>query len=424
MTTRRRRGAPPTTEGSLLDACRHCGEFFVPGDSPIEGVCPACASERYEECPECRQLHMRDAFVTLEGGRRICRECAREAAFRCAECGRWFLASEVRHITDHRGNRICEHCRIDWSMCERCDEWYRNEEMHDGNIDGHSLCCRCAADATRTGVQSYYFKPRPVFHREDGEPEDGLLLGVELEMDHGDGDMAAARITEEFGSSWLYFKNDGSLEDGVELVTHPISPAVMASEPTRAMWARIREIALEEGLRSHDTRTCGLHVHVNRDYFGEGETAQEMAELKLCALADRFFEPLTIFSRRRSEQLHRWAKRPMLPKTEDCWRKRAKNCHDMASCDRYRAVNVTNEATIEFRLFRGTLKTSTLMATFQFVSGLCALAKASTVGKLEKMTWYELCDAVIAACPTEAAELEAYLVERELMTPKEDLKCA
>ena len=137
------------------------------------------------------------------------------------------------------------------------------------------------------------------------------------------------------------------------------------------------------------------------------------------------FEPLTIFSRRNRDLLHRWAKRPMLPRTEDGWRKRAKCCHDMSCTDRYRAVNVTNEATIEFRLFRGTLKVGTLMATFQFVSGLCAVAKASSVGKLEKMTWYELCDAVIEACPTETVELESYLVERELMTPKEEMpKCA
>ena len=47
-----------------------------------------------------------------------------------------------------------------------------------------------------------------------------------------------------------------------------------------------------------------------------------------------------------------------------------------------------------------------------------------TTAKYINATWYELCDAVVAACPTDAAELEAYLVERELMTPKEVLKCA
>lgn len=423
MTTRRRRGEPPANAVPFWAECRHCGEYFEPSGSGVEGVCPACAEERYATCPECGRPRMNREFVEVSGGGRICRACAGEVAFRCAECGRWHMR-ESGFITDRRGNRICGECQTGFSRCDRCHEWYRDTDMHDGEVDGRALCCRCAAEVGRTGVQSYYFKPQPIFHRADGEAEGGLLLGVELEMDHGDGETAAARITREFGTDWLYFKNDGSLDDGVELVTHPISPAVMMSEATRAMWARISEIALEEGLRSHDTRTCGLHVHVNRDYFGEGETAQEMAELKLSAVVDRFFEPLTIFSRRNRDLLHRWAKRPMLPRSEDGWRKRAKCCHDLSCTDRYRAVNVTNEATIEFRVFRGTLKVSTLMATFQFVSGLCAVARKVTVGKLEKMTWYELCDAVIAACPVEAAELESYLVERELMTCKEVPKCA
>lgn len=425
MTTRRRRTEPPRNVEPFWAECRHCGELFEPASSAIEGVCPACQESHYTTCPECGCAHDNREFVTLEGGRRICRACANVIAHRCAECGRWHLIDEVRHITDRHGNRICEHCLGNWSRCERCGGWFRDSEMHDGDVDGRELCCRCASEVTRTGVQSYYFKPQPVFHRAEGEPSDGLLLGVELEMDHGDGDTAAARIIQEFGSDWLYFKHDGSLDDGVELVTHPISPAVMMSDGCREMWQRISEIALEEGLRSHDTRTCGLHVHANRDYFGKSGKRQEMVELKLSTVADRFFEPLTIFSRRRSEQLSRWAKRPMLPKTEDGWQQRAKDCRSLSCTDRYRAVNMTNEATIEFRLFRGTLRPQTLMATFQFVSGLCAFAKATTVGKIDRMTWYELCDAVIDACPVDAADLEDYLVERELMTRKEEmLKCA
>lgn len=425
MTTRRRHTQPPEGAIPLLDQCRHCGEYFDPMESGIEGVCPTCEAERYTTCPECRQPRGNHEFVTLEGGRRVCRVCANVIACQCAECGRWHPIDEVRHITDRHGNRICERCWDNWSRCERCGGWFRDGEMHDGAIGGRELCCRCAAEESRTGVQSYYYKPQPIFHRAEGEPTDGLVLGVELEMDRGDGDTAAARIIQEFGGDWLYFKHDGSLDDGVELVTHPISPSVMMSDEVRSMWGRISEIALEEGLRSHDTRTCGLHVHVNRDYFGKPGKRQEMAELKLSTVADRFFEPLTIFSRRRSEQLSRWAKRPMLPKTDDGWQQRAKCCRSLSCSDRYRAVNVTNEATIEFRLFRGTLRPETLFATFQFVSGLCSVAKAATVGKIDKMSWYDLCDAVIDACPTETAELERYLIERELMTPKEEmLKCA
>ena len=46
------------------------------------------------------------------------------------------------------------------------------------------------------------------------------------------------------------------------------------------------------------------------------------------------------------------------------------------------------------------------------------------MGELDRMSWYELCDEIIEKCPVEATELEEYLVERELITPKEELKCA
>ena len=422
MTTRRRAAHPPEGSMQLIATCRHCGEYYNPLEGEIEGVCPTCAAERYTTCPECGEVVENTNLVTLEGGRRICQSCADRLAILCTECGRWHMADEVQHITDRHGNRVCEHCWESYSRCERCGGWFRSDETSER--DGAELCVRCADEIDRTGVQSYYFQPQPIFHRADGEPENSLVLGVELEMDYGDGDIAASRISKEYGTDWLYFKHDGSLDEGVELVTHPISPAVLASNEGRAMWERISEIALEEGCRSHDTRTCGLHVHVNRDYFGKGTARQEMAELKLTGIVDRFFEPLTIFSRRKPEQLTQWAKRPMLPKTKDGWQQRAKTCRSVSCHDRYRAINVTNDHTIEFRLFRGTLKPSTLQATFQFVSGLCAVAKDATVGELDRMSWYELCDAIIEKCPVDATDLENYLIERELMCAKEELLCA
>ena len=322
MTTRRRATQPPEGAMQLIAQCRYCGEFFDPADSAIDEVCPSCAAERYTTCPECGETVENTRTVVLEGGRRICQTCADSLAMLCNECGRWHMRVDVRHITDRHGNHVCEHCWEAYERCERCGGWFRSEEIEEHS--GQSLCCRCAAEANQEGVQSYYFKPQPIFHRADGEPDDGLMLGVELEMDHGDGETAAARISKEFGSSWLYFKHDGSLDEGVELVTHPISMEVMSSEEGRAMWQRICEVAVEEGCRSHDTRTCGLHVHVNRDFFGKGDARQEMAELKLTGVVDRFFEPLTIFSRRKPEQLTQWAKRPMLPKTADGWQQRAK----------------------------------------------------------------------------------------------------
>lgn len=168
-------------------------------------------------------------------------------------------------------------------------------------------------------------------------------------------------------------------------------------------------------MRSHDTSTCGLHVHVSRDFFGKTGMAQELTELKLIETVDRLFEPIIYFSRRKREQINRWAPRCNAPKSDGGWMMKAKSVSRYAKGDRYHAVNIANEHTIEFRMFRGTLKADTILATLQFVSGLCHLVKASNPSQMDRLGWYELCDAVMGMCPTDTAELHDYLIERELI---------
>ena len=78
-------------------------------------------------------------------------------------------------------------------------------------------------------------------------------------------------------------------------------------------------------------------------------------------------------------------------------------------------MNVTNDHTIEFRMFRGTLKPDTILATLQFVSGFCHLAKALNPNQMGRLCWYDLCDEVMSHCPVEPTELREYLIERELI---------
>ncbi|WP_165046316.1 amidoligase family protein [Adlercreutzia sp. ZJ138] len=271
---------------------------------------------------------------------------------------------------------------------------------------------------------SYSFKPEPVFHDIEGGDPSGLYLGVELEMDCGNAEATAKRISEAYGPQVLYFKHDGSLDDGCELVTHPMSPEYMASDAGKEMWHDICTSALAEGMRSHDTNTCGLHVHVSREFFGKSKTSQELTELKLIETVDRLFEPIVIFSRRKRHCIDRWAPKCNAPKEDAGWIKKAKRVSSFAKRDRYHAVNVTNDATIEFRLFRGTLKPETILATLQFVTGFCYLVKASNPSQMDRYNWYDLCDAVINACPVDTTELHNYLIERELIVPEGDFSCA
>lgn len=77
-------------------------------------------------------------------------------------------------------------------------------------------------------------------------------------------------------------------------------------------------------------------------------------------------------------------------------------------------MNIQNEATIELRMFRGTLRPETLFATFALVAGMCAVVRELTPGQLDRLTWYALCEEILERCPDGADELAAYLADRGL----------
>lgn len=78
------------------------------------------------------------------------------------------------------------------------------------------------------------------------------------------------------------------------------------------------------------------------------------------------------------------------------------------SLGRYTCVNLTNDNTIEFRMFRGTLKLNTFLATLQMVDRICDVAFALTDQQMQDMTWTEF----VTGCT--APELVQYLKERRL----------
>ena len=70
------------------------------------------------------------------------------------------------------------------------------------------------------------------------------------------------------------------------------------------------------------------------------------------------------------------------------------------------AINLHNPSTVEFRIFRGTLKYSTFLASLQFVDELCNDAISLSDEDFEVMTWS---DFVSKINKTEKPELIEYL---------------
>lgn len=71
-------------------------------------------------------------------------------------------------------------------------------------------------------------------------------------------------------------------------------------------------------------------------------------------------------------------------------------------------MNLMNWATIEFRLFRGTLKYNTLIAALELVDAICDMAMNMTEDEIEKLSWSDFVSTI------EAPELIQYLKERRL----------
>jgi hypothetical protein len=162
--------------------------------------------------------------------------------------------------------------------------------------------------------------------------------------------------------------------------------------------------AISQGYRSHQTTTCGLHVHVNRDSLGDSREEQDEVISRILFFVETHWAELLKFSRRSEYSMNRWAARYGFEKTGKDILEKAKKGDN----GRYAAVNLMNYSTIEFRLFRGTLKYNTLIAALELVDAICDLAIHLTDNGIAKMSWSEFVDAI------EAPELIQYLKERKL----------
>ena len=353
-----------------------------------------------ETCTSCGTAHPADDLHLFQG-QRLCEDCFQEHTLICQYFGERVWNENIRY---DEGHAICPSCFEDhFCTCSSCGRIIHENEVRyqdeGGDCPYCSQCCEDRAEAL--AIHDYGYKPEPVFYG-DGP----RYFGVELEIDGaGEDRYSAAQILESAnfgGNKRLYIKHDGSLDDGLELVSHPMSLDYHLQEMP---WGDILREAARLGYRSHQTSTCGLHVHVSRDAFGCTEQEQDAAIARILFFVEKNWEELLKFSRRTPRQLERWAGRYG-------YKEQPKEILDHAKKEahggRYTCVNLTNDDTIEFRMFRGTLKFNTLIATLQLVDRVCDVAIFLCDEELKALSW-----TTFASSCTQS-ELVQYLKERRL----------
>ena len=283
--------------------------------------------------------------------------------------------------------------------CISCHSLRKTFGYHAWKHNDDNVYCSSCWDEHNDIIHEYNYTPDLVFHGK------GLRhFGVELEIDDGGTVNSNAQKLLDIANKDvenLYIKTDGSLDEGLELVTHPMTLEYHLNE---IPWAEVLRKAQSMGYLSHAAGTCGLHVHISRLAFGCTYEQQEAAIARLLYFVEKFWAELLRFSRRTQSQMNRWAARYGIRLTPSEQMNHAKN-----SCARrYTAVNLTNADTVEIRMFRGTLKLNTLKATLQMVNHLVEVAISMSDIAVQELSWFDFLDNI------NEPELIQYLKERRL----------
>ena len=404
--------------------CADCGEKIAEGDEFYETadgriICESCYEDSYFTCEDCGEIYPMDDAVSINNGEMyVCQDCADDTGnyYHCVSCDEYFTSRYRSRYELANGDCVCTNCADgEIGECYECSElfWLDDmEEDEDGWGDTIYFCPSCARGRKKK-IHDYSYKPAPKYkvHNHDEFWTDDsikeLLFGVELEIDKGkDPEKVAEEITEAHDD--IYCKHDGSLDYGVEIVSHPCTLEYHLKD---LGWDDICDIALSNNFKSHEARTCGLHVHVGRRQLGETISERNDNIAKIIILVDRHWDNIVRFTRRTEEQLSHWASRPEImdriigfsdgyigPKVTDM----------IGGSGRYQAVNLQNRNTIEFRIYNGTLKVSTLYATLQFTSNICKYAMTHSFDDCFASQWKDVAE--YETYP----ELAEYLVSRNL----------
>ena len=350
-------------------------------------------------CSECGAV-LTEQTASVIDGEIYCPDCIERLTTTCDCCGRRILRCDAE---SDGCIMLCRHCyEYSYTRCEGCGCIISNDEANYVDGDDYPYCDECYRKIEEEPIKSYGYKPEPIFYGSGN-----LFYGVELEIDKGGerGDYAEGILnTANTHNLHLYAKHDGSIDDGFELVSHPMT---LEYHTNTMNWSGVMDMALSLDYRSHQTQTCGLHIHVNRKAFGNDYDTQEDSISRIVHFVEMHWNELLKFSRRTEANMNRWASRYGISTTAKDTYKNAKAKH----CGRYVAINLENYSTIEFRIFRGTLRYKTFLATLQLVDEICNLAIKLSDRELEGMSWS---DFVIQIDSKNKPELIEYLKARRL----------
>lgn len=375
-------------EATIVDNNGHCS---VDGE-----ICQSCYDNHYSVCTECNDIVHQDNTYADGRGDIYCENCYDDLPY-CERCEEREGGMDTSSVYSRNGEVCwCQNCLDEYSFyCERCNENYCSSYYDSRNVNRSTMCEGCCEDADvfecticncyRTGEQlanedddseewyctrcvdsgnmyihSYSYKPTPKFLKTENDKNNDMFFGIELEVEKADSDVSHPDMAKQIHNENLYYlKRDGSLDNGFEIVTHPMTFNYIQANRETVFLPLLNKL-VDNQYRSYDANSCGIHIHMSKQAFGTWQLYRFMKFF----IDNRDF--VTAISQRKPEKLERWA--AIDNDNEDAIIYKAKKKY--GNSKRYVAVNLQNQSTVEIRIFRGTLNYFSFMKNVEFCYAL------------------------------------------------------
>ena len=355
---------------------------------------------------------------------------------KCSVCKKW-----AHCPTTVEGIAYCDDCLAGQGFvkCSRCGRYHTPVAGIDADwllSDESDLCKTCFDNIKEsyTTRNDYSFKPHAIFkncHNKASHETTGQsrYFGIELELYHDlEMDIKCGNPCEEcglydnyesedccIGENWdcerysdymdnkrwcdevmralsdkwprtLYGKYDGSIGgDGIEIVSHPMT----AKYACRVYNRDFINILKNHGM--YASNGAGLHIHVNRTSLAKHSVA------KLTVLSEVLQDDIMRIARRNQDDIDDWSQ---FTEYVDTWQ-RYHDSNDIPSLyamvyeslsnqGRYKVVNNTNSATVEFRVFASTTDYLLIRAYIGLVDAMCNYVNHNTMDNVLNCTFSDL----------------------------------
>lgn len=325
--------------------CDCCNEICH-GDSVRDAyddqyVCEDCCDDQYVWSEAMNTyIYCDDAFYYEDNcDNPVHYECKSQYGWRSQVTDNWYSDNEERLETED-GYYYAEGEQYDLYWCSTDEGWYYSEDnMPEGLIRG--------------------YHKRPALHFFGEGPK---FFGLELECDGSDAEGSEDDVRAIFSGHMdrFYFNSDGSLSNGFEAITHPMSP----EEMLRMDWEQITTEMLDRAY-DNDRDTAGIHIHVSRRFFNGEKNIGRLVRM----FSENYYDMIK-FAQRPEHRAEHWANR-----VNGTARQYALDWYQNAyRAGRYTAVNLQNDHTVEIRLFHSLASRQHIMACIQLTDVLTDMA--------------------------------------------------